>query len=182
MDEIGQISDYVQEAAGSKADMILGSCKDSTLGSKISVTIIATGFSSSSIPELGSAPKERVKNVLNQSYQEEQKVVNQIVSQKAIEFEVNQKQKQQENTVDFTIETKPESSLTNNDKKNILTDLSNSEQVDQLENIPAYLRKQIIVEDKNYSSSSDKSNYTISKNNNGIQLKENNPYLHDNVD
>ncbi|MBI5541639.1 MAG: cell division protein FtsZ [Bacteroidia bacterium] len=179
MDEIGQISDFVQDAAGSKADMILGSCKDSSLGNKISVTIIATGFSSSSIPELGSAPKEKTKNVLNQTI-EEPKAVNQSISQKSIEFEI--KPKQTESKAELNIETKPETSLTNNDKKNILTDLSNSEQVDQLENIPAYMRKQITVEDKNYSASTDKSNYTISKNANGIQLKENNPYLHDNVD
>jgi len=60
MDEIGQISDYVQDATGSKADMIFGSCTNHALGSKISVTIIATGFGTSSIPELNViTPKTR---------------------------------------------------------------------------------------------------------------------------
>jgi len=43
MDEIGEIMEYVQEAAGS-TDIILGACDDHSLGDKLSVTIIATGF------------------------------------------------------------------------------------------------------------------------------------------
>jgi cell division protein FtsZ len=43
MDEIGVIMEYVQEAAGS-TDIILGACDDPSLGDKLSVTIIATGF------------------------------------------------------------------------------------------------------------------------------------------
>lgn len=43
MDEIGEIMEYVQEAAGS-TDIILGACDDPSLGDKLSVTLIATGF------------------------------------------------------------------------------------------------------------------------------------------
>jgi cell division protein FtsZ len=43
MDEIGVIMEYVQEAAGS-TDIILGACDDPSLGDKLSVTLIATGF------------------------------------------------------------------------------------------------------------------------------------------
>jgi cell division protein FtsZ len=43
MDEIGEIMEYVQEAAGS-TDIILGACDDPSLGDKLSVTMIATGF------------------------------------------------------------------------------------------------------------------------------------------
>ena len=44
MGEIGQIIDYLQEAAGDNANIIWGNGYDPTLGNKISVTIIATGF------------------------------------------------------------------------------------------------------------------------------------------
>lgn len=44
MDEIGEITDYIQEQAGSSADIIMGTGMDETLGNKISVTVIATGF------------------------------------------------------------------------------------------------------------------------------------------
>ena len=44
MDELTEITDYVQEEAGYGTDMIFGTCRDSALGEKVSVTIIATGF------------------------------------------------------------------------------------------------------------------------------------------
>ncbi|MFM2206583.1 MAG: hypothetical protein RL213_558 [Bacteroidota bacterium] len=44
MDEIGDITDYIQEQAGLTADIIWGNCFDENLDEKLSVTIIATGF------------------------------------------------------------------------------------------------------------------------------------------
>ena len=44
MGEIGQIIDYLQQAAGDNANIIWGNGYDASLGNKISVTIIATGF------------------------------------------------------------------------------------------------------------------------------------------
>ncbi len=44
MDEVSIITDYIQEQAGLAADLIWGNCTDETLGDRISVTIIATGF------------------------------------------------------------------------------------------------------------------------------------------
>ena len=44
MDELGEITDYVQEAAGMTAEIIKGYGVDVALGDKVSVTIIATGF------------------------------------------------------------------------------------------------------------------------------------------
>lgn len=44
MDEMGEITDYVQEEAGATADVIFGVGCDDSLGNKLSVTIIATGF------------------------------------------------------------------------------------------------------------------------------------------
>jgi cell division protein FtsZ len=44
MDEISDITDFIQDEAGSSADVIWGYGMDETLGDKLSVTIIATGF------------------------------------------------------------------------------------------------------------------------------------------
>ena len=44
MDEIADITDYIQDEAGSTADVIWGHGYDEALGDKISVTLIATGF------------------------------------------------------------------------------------------------------------------------------------------
>ncbi len=44
MDEIFEITEFVQEEAGYGTDLIWGNCFDEALGDKISVTVIATGF------------------------------------------------------------------------------------------------------------------------------------------
>lgn len=44
MDEFGEITDFIQEAAGGTAELITGYGTDSSLGDNVSVTIIATGF------------------------------------------------------------------------------------------------------------------------------------------
>jgi cell division protein FtsZ len=47
MDEFGNITDYIQEAAGGTAELITGYGTDPSLGDSVSVTIIATGFKTS---------------------------------------------------------------------------------------------------------------------------------------
>lgn len=44
MDEMSDITDYIQDEAGSTADVIWGHAYDPELGDKLSITIIATGF------------------------------------------------------------------------------------------------------------------------------------------
>ena len=64
MDEISDITDYIQEEAGSTADVIWGHGHDETLGDKLCVTIIATGFKST--PHTGlsyKAPKKKLMNL-----------------------------------------------------------------------------------------------------------------------
>ncbi|TAE86928.1 MAG: cell division protein FtsZ [Bacteroidetes bacterium] len=46
MDEIDMISTYIQEEAGQTADVIFGTSIDESLGDKLAVTIICTGFES----------------------------------------------------------------------------------------------------------------------------------------
>ena len=47
MDEIFEITEFVQEEAGYGTDLIWGNCFDEALGDKLSVTVIATGFGAS---------------------------------------------------------------------------------------------------------------------------------------
>jgi cell division protein FtsZ len=44
MDEVAEITEYIQEEAGKGTDLIWGNCYDESLGEKISITLIATGF------------------------------------------------------------------------------------------------------------------------------------------
>ncbi len=57
MDEMTEITDHIQDAAGSTADVIWGYCADESLGEKIRVTVIATGFNQN---ELTSTLEQRV--------------------------------------------------------------------------------------------------------------------------
>jgi cell division protein FtsZ len=55
MDEIFEITQFVQEKAGENANLIWGNCFDERLGEKLAVTIIATGFESTERSKTGSA-------------------------------------------------------------------------------------------------------------------------------
>jgi cell division protein FtsZ len=48
MDELTEITEYIQDQAGDEAEMIFGHGVDSELGDRIRVTVIATGFSTES--------------------------------------------------------------------------------------------------------------------------------------
>lgn len=63
MDEISDITDYIQDEAGSTADVIWGHGFDESLGDNICVTIIATGFNSAPVTGYEKAP-EKVVNTL----------------------------------------------------------------------------------------------------------------------
>ena len=63
MDELSEITEYIQDKAGEDAEMIFGHGTDETLGQSIRVTVIATGFareahtiSTNSRPEAASEP------------------------------------------------------------------------------------------------------------------------------
>lgn len=70
MDEITEITDYIQDEAGLTADIIWGSGYDENLGDKICVTLIATGFSTSKDiggKEMGkSEPEKVIHNLTNE--------------------------------------------------------------------------------------------------------------------
>ncbi|MFM6946322.1 MAG: cell division protein FtsZ [Flavobacteriales bacterium] len=70
MDEITDITDYIQEAAGSTADVIWGHGHDASLGDNISLTIIATGFTSSPLTGFEKRP-ERTVVVLEEEKKQE---------------------------------------------------------------------------------------------------------------
>jgi cell division protein FtsZ len=57
MDEIFEITEFVQEEAGHGTDLIWGNCYDEKLGDKLSVTIIATGFERTGGPIAANQPQ-----------------------------------------------------------------------------------------------------------------------------
>jgi cell division protein FtsZ len=223
MDEVGIITDYIQQSAGVNTDIIWGNGTDESLGSKINVTIIATGFGTNTIPELmnkAEKPKnvytlnpkitttpsidEKPKQVLtlDENYNPDkiEKPTNVFkASQTEILFEMedNTVEDQSKTTynelygkvTDSDSEIKKQvtderaSSINKNYEK--LRQLSNfdNKKIDELENEPAYKRKQINIDNLVHSSESQLSKYTLSEEpGSGVKIKEDNSFLHNNVD
>lgn len=63
MDEIGIITDYIQDEAGSTADVIWGHGYDESLGDSINLTLIATGFNSALLTGFEKAAEKTVINL-----------------------------------------------------------------------------------------------------------------------
>jgi cell division protein FtsZ len=61
MDELSEITDYIQDEAGSTADVIWGHGYDESLGEKLCVTIIATGFNTSPNTGIPMRQPEKIK-------------------------------------------------------------------------------------------------------------------------
>ncbi|WP_207534638.1 cell division protein FtsZ [Desertivirga arenae] len=98
MDEVSVITDYIQDEAGLAADLIWGNCVDESLGEKILVTIIATGFQTKEEREVEKSQQKKVSlltpenapmvkpvNAVNSFIQVEPKIEQQIVEAKAEE-------------------------------------------------------------------------------------------------
>jgi len=60
MDELGEITEYIQEKAGDEAEVIFGHGIDQSLGQNISVTVIATGFEATQVNSTLGEPKKTV--------------------------------------------------------------------------------------------------------------------------
>lgn len=193
MDEIGQITDFVQARAGYDADLIWGNGADESLGEDICITIVATGFSTSSIPEvLANKKVEKTYHTLV----DEQSSSSTVKSEKPI-------RKRESNVVQESIRFEPgrpkddidslyvnvKTPATSHDEEyarkvefNIDFAATEEEEIENLENIPAYKRRQIKMKQQQKEERK-VSKFSLSTDeNNDIYFSENNPYLHDNVD
>lgn len=195
MDEIGQITDYIQTKAGHDADLIWGNGVDEALGNDISVTVIATGFSVSSIPEMMAARKaEKTYHTLVDESQA--KTVTKPAPQPRTASGETLKENTDQRTIEFEISTtlhdefeelygKPKG-REEDPEMNIKMDFSDSgeEVVDELENIPAYRRKKVnIIEGVSRKIGEKLSRFSLSPDDDDKTiLRDNNSYLHDKVD
>jgi cell division protein FtsZ len=259
MDEIMEITDYIQDAAGQSAEVIWGYAIDENLTEEVCVTVIATGFEAHEIttsaepvaPEkiihkLGDEAKEVTKAVetpvlLNTPeeepqtnlFSESEPKVDDVVETEDIEEEVGaeeikaetaeEKEKIIHNLDDNPVETVDEDilpeaeaneeisattsdtqSIEENKKKAREAFLERQNQVKRtlndvkmklrlpgrildIENEPAYKRRNVNLDDVSHSSESSVSHFSINEEldedgERKIELRDDNPFLHDNVD
>lgn len=65
LDEVSEITEYIQREAGFETNIIWGNCYNETMGEKLSVTVIATGFEATSTQRKDLSKKSVVKHVLD---------------------------------------------------------------------------------------------------------------------
>jgi cell division protein FtsZ len=213
MDEIGQITDYIQAVAGEGADLIWGNGTDTHLGDDLNVTIIATGFCTSSIPELYIRNKQvdvvqldgehSMNRVVKESMFEvkdkpapphkREKFTDQELSQRVIEFndfaespKIIEKSLFEDDEF-FVTSVKPPQTATKEPQtktstRQNATALNVKANIDQMEKVPAYKRKNVKIDEPEHSKASNVSRFTLSEEDGDIFLKSDNAYLHDNVD
>ncbi|MFT5913719.1 MAG: cell division protein FtsZ [Bacteroidia bacterium] len=202
MEELEEISDYVQEQAGEDAEIIFGQACDESVGKGIGVTIIATGFDSDDAEK---KPETRTQHVFDL---ESSKKTERSVSSTP-DFDFFEKVEEGDNANEFfaaKIEKAPEKVVHDlygdydaeeeeAKKKRMLEEkykmrqqkledlklvkeMSNDE-LKEKQDVPAYLRKGVKLDEKAHSSESSLSRYNLSGDN---ELLGGNKFLHDNVD
>jgi len=210
MDEIFEITEFVQEEAGYGTDLIWGNCYDETLGEKISVTVIATGFERNRSKKEGKGKDNRIVVSLDDQHEQSP---NRKPGLADIGFE---EENNEENTVEFenlrpTTDKykrysydepylkgdKEEEGEPNTDRKRKYKEgqrrrqnqdlprklkLNNPKTIIELENQPAYLRRGIHLDDVPSSEEADLSKWTIGDDEDADIQQNGNAYLHDNVD
>lgn len=205
MDEIGQIIDFVKDCSGINTDLIWGNGIEQALGDKISVTVIATGFNAGSIPELYIRKREidripLADTVVTSENEESIFVVKDapaqksgvLPSQRTIEFDLQNADEEIFRSISRV--RKPVDIVKAKDRVNTikrthdeLKDLKQGgrptdREIEELENTPAFKRKQIQIDNQKYSDESKISKYTLTDDDESVKLSKQNPYLHGAVD
>lgn len=75
IDEIGEISDHIQEEAGHSANIIMGVGEDESLEGSISITVIATGFDVEQQNEIVNTESKKIIHTLGDEQKAEQTLV-----------------------------------------------------------------------------------------------------------
>ena len=216
MDEIFEITEFVQEEAGYGTDLIWGNCFDEALGDKISVTVIATGFGDKKAANRSIAPERQVVHLDEQKEKPVQRTkLEEITGEDdpvgygnskstTFEFEDMEEAKarlqarrrssgsftqsfiQEEEDARREAERR-EMELRDRQRREALRQrselpkLSNPKVVNELENQPAYLRRNIQLDNTTPSDQQERSRWTIGDDEER-PLRRNNSFLHDNVD
>lgn len=87
IDEIGEISDHIQNEAGHGANIIMGVGEDENLESAISVTVIATGFNAEQQNEIVNTETKKIIHTLDDEQPAEQILISKPGASRRIEID-----------------------------------------------------------------------------------------------
>ncbi len=203
MDEVSEITDYVVSATSRDTSLIWGIGSDESLGDDISVTIIATGFRMNSIPEVYVGRKQKHKVPLRDSgriIDPADGISNVVPAQGSLSFGVKDK----EDSEEYILMEQSEEKDPENREKKLADRVRNlretheklrergylsktgDDEIEELENVPAYVRKNVPIDHQKHSEEKEVSRYRLTDSKEdgeeGPKLRSDNSYLHDNVD
>ncbi len=208
MDEIFEITEFVQEEAGYGTNLIWGNCFDESLGEKISVTLIATGFEqNTSLEKSNGQASEKIRVSLDEEderskrksfleigfEEDEEKLKESTFEFEDIRETIEKLQKPYSYKEPYLLEEEKEKKEEACRKKKEVekkrrerlrstrVKLNNPQVVSELENEPAYLRRGVALENVQHSSDEELSKWTISEGEEP-EIHDDNSFLHDNVD
>jgi cell division protein FtsZ len=118
MDEIADITDYIQDEAGSTADVIWGHGYDSSLGDAICVTLIATGFNSSPVTGFERAPEKTFRKLEDEAKNE----IKSPITSPIAEVPVEAKQEEEEMPFLKTSDTANEAEVIDQSNKEMIVE------------------------------------------------------------
>ncbi|MEZ4776619.1 MAG: cell division protein FtsZ [Bacteroidia bacterium] len=163
MDETTQVVEYVQECAGNQSNIIYGIVYDESMGEKIRVTVIATRYDE---------VKKQATPVV-----EAEKTASPVKHHQLDEEEVIRREKE----IRRLNHLEREQRIKKLNSK--VYDLHDPESLQGLETVPAYLRKSVLVDPEKPDHKSQLSRLSVDEDHDRkYKLKDNNSFLHDNVD
>lgn len=204
MDEITEITEHVQEEAGYGTDLIWGNCYDESLGEKIMITLIATGFKEGSSKRKEETPEKILVSLESHNPQKvtvaEKEIFDfeDMISDNVIEYDTDDVRK----TIDMLGVRREDTSAEDKFKlseemrkkreadaarreflrKNNSKPLDNPKIISDIENVPAYARRNVLLDDTSQAKASSHSNYTVNMDEDNNIIINNNSYLYNNVD
>ena len=196
MSEITQITDFVKTEAGVDSNLIWGNCFDESLGDKISVTVIATGFDRSAKDSHNSGKKETVI-VVDLDDDDSRPNLSTIMEdtdrpfqygQKTIEFDTRSrfnsnpyaieepyiKQHSEDRDMDV-FRPSHKSAIVDYSKISDVNKFGSTKSFADLENVPAYIRKKVDLESVQHSGDDLSPRFSISED--GEPVYSDNKYL-----
>lgn len=199
MDEIFEITEFVQEEAGYGTNLIWGNCYDENLGDKISVTVIATGFETATPQNISKGDNRIVVSLDDETPKPENRPINTIDldNEKAntIEFEdipVNRYRKysyeepyikeEEKDGEEERRRMQEREERRRRKQRSHIAKLNNPEILHELENKPAYQRRNVKLQNVPHSSEESMSKWSVSDDEEEPEIQQNNTFLHDNVD
>ncbi len=199
MEEVGTITDYISDAAGTDAEVIWGHCYDENLGAAVELTLIATGFEKGHENELllSNSPKAEPQPLVVSAAKTPSQVVREIETEPKPQV-ITGIETGSAKIADLLrrVETdsqpaqrtypQPEPAKTVSDSRQSTSETQrvppafNPDNLNEIEKKPAYLRNRVALRPVQHSSKPVTSGLTLGED--GLQRKSGNSFLHDNVD